>query len=131
MFAQDIPSLPAAANPSLRNPRRRPRNSSDENGHLIAPKAKKRRSVLAPDTFVKPAEAAAPPANGTVAMNGTASKGADRAVSFPSTRDLPMRETRKTSGQRGLKTDHMVLVCLHSPLGSHCMAPVAKSYGVD
>lgn len=109
MFAAD-PLLPASGNPSIRNPRRRQRTHSDENGAVL-PKAKKRRSVLTGDTFVKPDERDHA-ANGAVTMNGAAIKDSKLPLSEP--KDLPVRAVRKAS-VRGAKADGSS-VLVSSPL---------------
>lgn len=107
MFSPD-PLLPASGNPSTRNPRRRQRTHSDENG-LILPKAKKRRSALTRDTFVKP-EDVEPTPNGLITMNGSADK--DSKVPSTDPKELPVRTLRKASLRGSGKADgSLVLVC--------------------
>lgn len=104
MFSND-PLLPASANPSTRNPRRRQRPQSEENGAPL-PKAKKRRGALASDTFVKPDDSEGQK-DVDRPMNGTAIT--ERRSASASFNDLPVRETRKTS-LRGFKGDGSVVL---------------------
>ncbi|KAI9829356.1 MAG: hypothetical protein M1826_005676 [Phylliscum demangeonii] len=112
MFATEA-LLPASSNPAVRNPRRRPRTLSDENTAAL-PQAKKRRSALAANTFVRPGpsqsrggDPSTPnpthEGNGALILNGAASK---ELVGQQSSelRELPLRATRKASG-RGHKAE--------------------------
>ena len=108
MFAAD-PLLPASANPSTRNPRRRQRTHSDENG-VVLPKAKKRRSALTTETFVNP-EDGERPANGKVVLNGAATKPSSQ-LSIEAT-ELPVRTLRKSSLRGGKPDVGSVLVRFH------------------
>ncbi len=115
MFAHD-PLRPTSTNPATRNPRRRQRNSSDENG-LALPSAKKRRSVLTRSTLTQPDEAHHPlpsiegdgevHANGGPVMNGSIVK--DHQAASSEGRELVVREKRRPS-HRGIKGDGSVIL---------------------
>ncbi|KAI9787788.1 MAG: hypothetical protein M1816_007436 [Peltula sp. TS41687] len=92
MFSPDHPLLPASANPSTRNPRRRQRTSSDENGFIL-PKAKKQRSALTRETFVKP-DGGEFRTNAMITMNGTANKDSNASSIDP--KDLPVRTLKRS-----------------------------------
>ncbi|KAI9885276.1 MAG: electron carrier [Watsoniomyces obsoletus] len=118
MFAHD-PLRPTSTNPSTRNPRRRQRNSADENG-LALPSAKKRRSVLAGSTFIRPDDVhhhhqphpsieadGELHANGGPVMNGSIVK-EHRTLSSEG-RELVVRDKRRSS-HRGIKGDGSVIL---------------------
>lgn len=105
MFSHD-PLVPASANPSTRNPRRRQRTHSEENGILL-PKAKKRRSALTSVTFDKPDGSEHHP-NGALTLNGTATK--ERRDDATEIKELPVREIRKASLRAARGDGSVILV---------------------
>ncbi|KAI9851477.1 MAG: hypothetical protein M1838_003552 [Thelocarpon superellum] len=110
MFGPQASLTPSIS--SSRNPRRRQRNHSDENG-VSLPKAKRQRSAIHADTFVKPATAADDPeqTQPTVpAPNGSVSvlpRGGSIDI------DIPVRGTKKTR-ERGGDGDGSVVLTKNS-----------------
>ncbi|KAI9822746.1 MAG: hypothetical protein M1832_002979 [Thelocarpon impressellum] len=113
MFSTSTP-LPPSISSSTRNPRRRQRNHSDENG-VSLPRAKRQRSALSSDTFVKPGAEDEPvadragletPANGSVRRGRSAAKQADVI-------EMPVRGAKKATTaavERGSKTDGSIVL---------------------
>ncbi|KAI9811481.1 MAG: hypothetical protein M1827_005464 [Pycnora praestabilis] len=100
MFSPDA-SLHGSMVPTSRNPRRRQRTGSSENGDL-QPKKKQKRSALSQETFLPPQSS-----NGRVdgkTMNGHVHGGSTGRDVSSETRDLPVRGPKK-HGERAVKGD--------------------------
>ncbi|KAI9796559.1 MAG: hypothetical protein M1833_006123 [Piccolia ochrophora] len=104
MFSRAASVLPPSAS-SSHNPRRRQRTHSGEN-NISLPRAKRLRSALASDTFVKPHGRGSTP-NGEPKLNGSVPE-LHRDVGS-NTRDLPVREALKSS-DRGMRGDGSVVL---------------------